>query len=93
MTVELAWTMEGPAGAPVLVLLNSLGANTSMWDPEVGALAEQFRVARIDHRGHGQSPPSPAGAPSSIVGMVHASYAVLFPRPQNGLWAAAFPRP
>jgi 3-oxoadipate enol-lactonase / 4-carboxymuconolactone decarboxylase len=84
MTVELAWTIEGPAGAPVLVLLNSLGANTSMWDPEVGALAEQFRVARIDHRGHGQSSPSPAGAPSSMADLGAETVAAI-----NAIRAAA----
>lgn len=58
MTVDLRWRCEGPAGAPVLVLLNSLGASTRMWDPQVGPLAEQFRVVRIDTRGHGGSPPA-----------------------------------
>ncbi len=56
MTVELAWDLEGPAGAPVLVLLNSLGATTAMWDPLAGPLGEQFRVVRVDTRGHGRSP-------------------------------------
>lgn len=62
MTVEPRWHSAGVAGAPVVVLLNSLGATTGMWDPQVGALAEQFRVVRVDTRGHGASPAAPPGA-------------------------------
>jgi 3-oxoadipate enol-lactonase/4-carboxymuconolactone decarboxylase len=34
--------------------------------PCVGPLAEQFRVVQLDTRGHGDSPPAPAGAPCEI---------------------------
>ena len=49
-----------PGDAPVVVLSNSLGSTRSMWDDQVGALAEHFRVIRYDTRGHGHSP-VPAG--------------------------------
>jgi 3-oxoadipate enol-lactonase len=52
--------LSGPAGAPALVLSNSLGTSTVMWDPQVDALSEHFRVVRYDHRGHGASPVPPA---------------------------------
>lgn len=42
--------------APVLLLSGSLGADLSMWDPQVGPLAGYFRVIRYDTRGHGRSP-------------------------------------
>ncbi len=61
MTVPLAVRSDGPAGAPVLVLLNSMATTTEMWTPCLGPLVEQFRVVRIDTRGHGGSPPSPPG--------------------------------
>jgi 3-oxoadipate enol-lactonase len=48
--------VDGPAGAPALVLSNSLGTNLSMWEPQMPALAMRFRVVRYDTRGHGQSP-------------------------------------
>jgi 3-oxoadipate enol-lactonase/4-carboxymuconolactone decarboxylase len=63
---RLHWRADGPAGAPVLVLLNSIGTSGEMWTPCVGPLAEQFRVLRIDTRGHGESPPSPPGTSCSL---------------------------
>jgi 3-oxoadipate enol-lactonase len=56
MTVQLHYTMDGPADAPVLVLGSSLGTSGAMWQPQISVLAERFRVVRYDHRGHGGSP-------------------------------------
>ena len=53
--VTLRYRFDGPAGAPVLVLSNSLGTTLSMWDLQVPALSRTFRVLRYDTRGHGQS--------------------------------------
>lgn len=47
--------IDGPDGAPVLLLSNSLGTNLSMWDPQVADWAKSFRVVRYDSRGHGRS--------------------------------------
>jgi 3-oxoadipate enol-lactonase len=52
---RLNYRFDGPADGPVLVLSNSLGTNLSMWDPQIPALAAQFRLLRYDTRGHGQS--------------------------------------
>lgn len=54
--VQVHAVVEGPADAPVLLLSNSLGADLAMWDPQVPALTERFRVVRYDTRGHGRSP-------------------------------------
>ena len=51
--------VDGPADAPVLVLSNSLGTSLPMWDAQMPALAERFRVLRYDTRGHGASPVTP----------------------------------
>ncbi|RBY82919.1 3-oxoadipate enol-lactonase [Geodermatophilus sp. TF02-6] len=54
--VEVSYTEDGPGDAPVVVLSNSLGATRRMWDPQVPALAERYRVVTYDTRGHGDSP-------------------------------------
>jgi 3-oxoadipate enol-lactonase len=53
------YRLDGPPGAPTLVLSNSLGTNLTMWDPQIPALAKQFRVLRYDTRGHGESVVTP----------------------------------
>ncbi|PZQ96278.1 MAG: 3-oxoadipate enol-lactonase, partial [Flavobacterium psychrophilum] len=52
---DLNYQLEGPAGAPVLVLSNSLGTDLHMWDVQMPALTRHFQVLRYDTRGHGQS--------------------------------------
>jgi 3-oxoadipate enol-lactonase len=47
--------VEGPQGAPVLMLSNSLGTNLHMWDGQVAAFTRHFRLVRFDRRGHGRS--------------------------------------
>jgi 3-oxoadipate enol-lactonase/4-carboxymuconolactone decarboxylase len=51
--------VEGPEQAPVLVLSGSLGSTLEMWDPQMAALTQHFRVVRYDLRGHGRSPVPP----------------------------------
>ncbi len=51
--------LDGRDGAPVIVLSNSLGADLSMWDPQIEALAREFQVLRYDTRGHGTSTATP----------------------------------
>ena len=53
------YRVEGLAGAPVVVLSHSLGTTLGMWDPQMPALTERFRVLRYDSRGHGQSAVTP----------------------------------
>ena len=62
----LAWRADGPAEAPPLVLLNSIGTTGDTWTPCVGPLAEQFRVIRIETRGHGDSAPAAPDAPRAL---------------------------
>src|SRR4051812_46364469 len=56
MAVELHHRWDGPEGAPVVVLANPLGTTTQLWERQLGALTERFRVLRYDTRGHGGSP-------------------------------------
>lgn len=77
MTARAGVRVEGPQGAPTLVLLNSLGTSSEMWDPLVGPLAEQFRVVRINTRGHGDAPASPPGTALGIADLARDVLAVL----------------
>jgi 3-oxoadipate enol-lactonase len=51
--------VDGPADAPPLLLANSLGSTLAMWEPNLPALTERFRVIRFDLRGHGATPATP----------------------------------
>jgi 3-oxoadipate enol-lactonase len=52
---RLHYRTDGSAGAPCVVLSNSLGTDLSMWDAQAAALASEYFVLRYDTRGHGQS--------------------------------------
>ena len=53
--------VEGRDGGPTLMLSNSLGSTLQMWEPQMRAFTQIFRVIRYDRRGHGKSqvPPAP----------------------------------
>ncbi len=53
------YTLEGPADAPVLMLLHSLGTTLHVWDPQATVLARRWRVLRPDLRGHGLTEVTP----------------------------------
>jgi len=42
-------------GNPALLLINALGTNLGMWEDQLPAFREHFRVIRFDDRGHGGS--------------------------------------
>ncbi len=58
---RIAWRLDGPEHAPVLLLSNSLGTDMTMWTPQLAAWMQHFRVLRYDQRGHGASD-APVGA-------------------------------
>src|SRR6202023_3339595 len=47
--------IEGGENKDGLMLSNPTGTNFHLWDPQIPALAEHFRVVRYDSRGHGGS--------------------------------------
>jgi len=53
--LRIHYRIDGASNAPVVMLSNSLGADLAMWDPQLPALAQRYRVLRYDTRGHGQS--------------------------------------
>lgn len=55
----LHYRVDGPEDAPALVLSNSLGSDLSMWEEQIPALAQRYRMVRYDTRGHGGSEVTP----------------------------------
>lgn len=53
--IDIRYELEGPAGAPVVVLSHSLAAALEAWDQQMPALRDSYRVLRFDTRGHGGS--------------------------------------
>lgn len=51
--IEVHYTLQGEG--PLVTLSHSLGCNVSMWDEQVRALGEQFKVLCFDTRGHGKT--------------------------------------
>jgi 3-oxoadipate enol-lactonase/4-carboxymuconolactone decarboxylase len=45
--------VEGPPGAPAVLLVHSLGSSLRVWDAQAESMARGFRVVRFDLRGHG----------------------------------------
>ena len=58
--ISINYQVDGPDGAPWLVLSNSLATNLTMWDDQARELGRAFRVLRYDQRGHGATE-APAG--------------------------------
>lgn len=83
--VRLFHRFDGPEEGPVLVLSNSLGTALEMWDPQMPALTERFRVLRYDTRGHGRSA-VPSG-PCSIADLGQDVLALL---DETGVGRASF---
>jgi 3-oxoadipate enol-lactonase len=99
MTARLEHRLQGPSGAPVVVLPGSLGTTKEIWEPQLDALS-RFRVLLCDLRGHGSSdvPPGPysvAELGQDVLGLLdelgieRASFCGLSLGGAVGLWLAA----
>jgi 3-oxoadipate enol-lactonase len=58
--ININYQVDGPEGAPWIVLSNSLATTLAMWDQQAADLKAQYRVLRYDQRGHGGTD-APAG--------------------------------
>lgn len=57
--MKINYFTSGDSSLPPLFLGTSLGAEASMWDPQVERLQEKYHIVRFELRGHGKSPLSP----------------------------------
>jgi len=60
MTVNnltVSYSDQGPDDAPVIIFIHGFPFNKSMWDKQVAALKDEYRVIAYDIRGHGNSDP------------------------------------
>lgn len=101
---DIVSSLEGPDGAPVLVLGNPIGTTREVWKHQVPALSRHFRLLRLEWRGHGV-PGAQSAAPKgpytiaelgadvlaalNFYGVEHAAYAGVSLGGMVGLWLAA----
>jgi 3-oxoadipate enol-lactonase len=68
-------TLDGPDGAPVLILGNSLGTSAAVWDSQLPEFLTRFRLLRYELPGHGGTPAVPGAY--SIDGLAAGVLALL----------------
>ncbi len=101
---RLAASLDGPDGAPVLVLANPIGTTRAIWAAQVPVLPRHFRLLRFELRGHGEpgarsaAPPGPysiAELGTDVLGLMRdhgittAAYCGISIGGMIGLWLAA----
>jgi 3-oxoadipate enol-lactonase len=59
--IDIHYEIHGKEGAPWLVLSHSLACSVRMWDPQIAALKDSYRILAYDTRGHGATE-APRGA-------------------------------
>ena len=57
--MEIAYRIDGPAAAPVVLLVHGLLTDHRVWDAVATRLSTAYRVLRYDLRGHGGSSAAP----------------------------------
>jgi 3-oxoadipate enol-lactonase len=67
--------IEGDENKEILMLSNPMGTNLHLFDPQIPALAEHFRVVRYDSRGHGASVANQG--PYSVEGLGRDALAIM----------------
>ena len=67
--------LDGPVGAPVLILGNSLGTSAAVWDRQLPEFLTRFRLLRYELPGHGGTPALPGAY--SIDGLAAGVLALL----------------
>jgi len=66
LDVSAAFDVAGPEDAPTLVFLHGTRVTRSMWDPQVAALTDRYRVVTVDLPGHGVFADMPFRMPRAV---------------------------
>ena len=53
--IEFAYRWDGRDDGPVLMMAHAMGTSHRIWDPQVPALSDRYRILRYDWRGHGDT--------------------------------------
>jgi len=75
-TARIAWMADGPEDGHAVLLVMGLAYPAAMWFRMVPAMAERYRVIRVDNRGAGHTGDVP-GAPYTVETMAADCLAVL----------------
>ena len=59
--IDIAYRWDGAVDGPVVMMAHAMGTSHRLWDHQVSALADRFRLLRYDWRGHGDTD-APPGA-------------------------------
>ena len=57
--IQTNYILSGKKDGPVVMMSHSLGSSGVMWEPQMAALEDRFRVLRYDTRGHGGTEVTP----------------------------------
>ena len=53
--IRIAYRWDGPSDGPVVMMAHAMGTSHRIWDLQMSALADRYRVLRYDWRGHGDT--------------------------------------
>ena len=87
--VRLKASIEGPDGAPVVILANPIGTTRAIWEAQARVLREDFRLLRFELRGHG-TPGAQSDAPPGPYSIAELGTDVLSLMREYGVTTAAY---
>ena len=59
--ITMAYRWDGATSGPVVMMAHAMGTSHRIWDWQLPALSDRYRILRYDFRGHGdtEAPPGP----------------------------------